>query len=71
MNCSLLILETLLIKKHKPELCIIKQSYTPLLFNNLLGPSEENIINRTNTAGLQYFFYQNIFLHLSWIFHWL
>ena len=47
------ILETLFIKNSKPELCIQKQTYTPLLFNNLLGPSEENIINRTNSAGLQ------------------
>ena len=30
-----------------------KETYTPLFFfNNLLGPSEENIINRTNSAGL-------------------
>ena len=39
-------------KKYKTELFIQKQSYTPLLFNNLLGPSEENIINRANSAGL-------------------
>ena len=37
----------------KTELCIQKQSYTPLLINNLLGSSEENVINRTNSAGLQ------------------
>ena len=47
------ILEALLIKQYKPELCIQKQSYIPLLFNNLLGPSDENIINRTNSAGLE------------------
>ena len=50
---QLSILEALLIKKYKLELCIQKQSYTPLPFNNLLGPSEENTINRTNSAGLQ------------------
>ena len=45
------ILEVLLIKKYKPELCIQNQSFTPLLFNNLLRRSEENIINRNNSAS--------------------
>ena len=35
-----------LFKKYKPELYIQKQPYTPLLYNNLLGPSKESIINR-------------------------
>ena len=38
-----------------------KPSYTPLLFTNLLGPSEENIINYTNSAGLQKFFFSMFF----------
>ena len=57
-----------LLKKYKPALCIQKQSSTPLLFNNLLRPSEENIINRTNSAGLQKFFFRYVFLHQSRIF---
>ena len=55
------ILEALLIKKYKPELCIQKQSYTSLLFYSLLGPPEENIIDRINSAGLQSFFYNMFF----------
>ena len=30
-----------------------KQFYIPLLLNNHLGPSEENTITITNSAGLQ------------------
>ena len=48
------ILEALLILKNTNWNYVIqKQFYTPLLFNNFLGPSEENIITRTNSAGLQ------------------
>ena len=45
--------EALLIKKYKPELCIQKQFYSLLLFNNLFGPSEETIITRNNSIGLR------------------
>ena len=38
------ILEILLITRHKPEFCIQKQFYTPLLSKNPIGPCEENII---------------------------
>ena len=50
---QLSILETLLITKRKPELCIQKQFYTPLLFNNPIEPGEENYITRINFSGLQ------------------
>ena len=50
IKLQLSILEALLIMKHKPELCIQKQFYTPLLFNNPIGPHEENITH-TNSSG--------------------
>ena len=40
----LFFLEVLFILKSKLELRIQKQLYTLLLFNNLLGPSEDNTI---------------------------
>ena len=40
---QLSILEALLITNHKPELFIKKQFYTPLLFNNPIGPCEEEV----------------------------
>ena len=46
------ILEALLITKHQLALCIQKQFYTLLLFNNRIGPREENIITCTNSSGL-------------------
>ena len=62
MNYSNLFWKHYLLKKCKPELCILKQSYTPFLFNNLLRPSKENIINGTNSAGLQkYIYFFNMF----------
>ena len=48
---QLSILEALQITKHKLELCIQKEFYSPLLFKNLLGPSEENIITLANSSG--------------------
>ena len=45
--------EALLITRHKPELCITKQFYTSLLFNNLIGSCKENIITRVNSSGLR------------------
>ena len=63
---QLFILEALLIKKkYKPELYIQKQSYAPLLFNNLLGTSKESVINRTNSAGSQYLFLQCVFFFFT------
>ena len=41
-----------ILTKYKPELCIQKQFYIPLLWNNPLQPSEENTINRPNYGGL-------------------
>ena len=38
--------------RHKPELCIQKQFYTPLFFNNLIVPREKNIITHANSFGL-------------------
>ena len=55
------ILEVLLIKNTNRNYVSKKQSYTLLLFNNLLGPSEENIINHTNSTGLQKFFFFSTF----------
>ena len=49
---QLSILEALLITKLKPELCIQKQFFKPLLFNNRIGPCEENI-NRAKSSGLR------------------
>ena len=38
-------------------------------FNDLLGLSEENIINRTNSTGLQQFFFNMFFFaHLGFSF---
>ena len=59
------ILEALL-KKYQPELCTQKQFYTALLFNNPLGPAEENTINRTNFTGFRYFL--NVFFLPPWNF---
>ena len=62
------ILEALLIKKYKSELCIQKQFYTALLFNNVLEPSEEKTTPR-NKILLHYSnFFQYIFLQPPWIF---
>ena len=38
----------------------LKQFYTPFLFNNPIGPCEENIITRVNSSGLQYIFFSSI-----------
>ena len=50
---QLSMMEVLLITRHKPDLCIKKQFYTPLLFNEPIGPREENIISRTDSFDLR------------------
>ena len=46
------ILEALVITEHRLKLCIQKQFYTSLFFNNPIGPrEEENTITRTNSSG--------------------
>ena len=47
------ILKVLFIKKYKLELCIQKQFNSHLLFNNILGLSEENTTTSNKSAGLQ------------------
>ena len=47
------ILESLLITKYQPTLCIQKRFYTLLLFNNPTLPQEENNITHANSSGLQ------------------
>ena len=49
---QLSILKALLITRHKPELHFQKQFYTPFIFNNPIGPREENIITHANSSDL-------------------
>ena len=64
MNCSYPFWKYYLFKK-KTELCIQKQSYTPLLFNNLLGPSEENIVTAPSLFSYSGFFFSICFSPLT------
>ena len=57
---QLSILEALLITRHKPELCIQKQFYTPLLFNKPIGPHKENT-GTTLLANYHFFLFFNQF----------
>ena len=41
--------EVLIITRFKPELCIQKQFYTSLFFNDSNLPREENFITRANS----------------------
>ena len=62
------ILEVLLIKKkYKSELCIQKQSYSLLLFHNLLRPSEEKHHEPYQLCWLTEF-YKNMFFFTPAVF---